>query len=187
MVKVNRIDSPKDHFWLDIEKRVFLAFFDFYFWWFYPTRLHKAIRTTGNLLLGIHLLSVVVLGGILVKHVILQTVPIYSNDAIRDQIIKNTGRLDTIEENWRREVVFDAALIKDIGDLKTGISLLQQELTLYRWAFGLIFVVLVGQLGVAVFGGLMRREVERRELLPMTNNRREHDYREDRETYEDVR
>jgi hypothetical protein len=127
------------------------------------------------------MLSVIVLGGMLVKHVVLQTSPIYSNDIIRDQIIKNTGRLDTIEDNWRREVVFDAELIKGIGELRTNISLLQQELTLYRWAFGLIFVVLVGQLGVAVFSVFMRREVERRDL-PLMNNRRHGN-----DDFEDVR
>jgi hypothetical protein len=161
---------PKRTFWLDIEKQVFLAFFDFYFWWFFPKRLHKAIRTTGNLILGIHMLSVGVVGGILAKHVLLQTVPIYSNDAIRDTIVRNTGRLDVIEDNWRREIAFDAELVKSIGELRTNISLLQQELTLYRWAFGLIFVVLVGQLGVAVFSVLIRRDAERREL-PMMNHR----------------
>jgi hypothetical protein len=171
----------KPSFWLDIEKKVFLAFFDFYFWWFFPKRLHKAIRTTGNLLLGIHMLSVGVLGGVLVRHILLQsTTPIFSNGVITDQIIRNTGRLDRLEEQERSDIQLAAEILRQTNELKLQVGLLQQELTLYRWAFGLIFVVLVGQLGVAVFSVLMRREVERREL-PLDR----YGYQHDHENHED--
>jgi hypothetical protein len=146
----------------DLEHVVFNAIFNFYMFWFSPR--HQAVRLVGNIILGVHMLGVVVIGGILASSLWAQTqgyTNIRPTGELERQIIVNTGRLDQLEQQQRNDMIFETAMLKETAEISKSVSLVQQELTLYRWALGIIYIVLVGQLGVAVFSLLMRRESDR--------------------------
>jgi hypothetical protein len=145
----------------DLEKLVFLSFLKAYGWWFFPPQARLFLRVVGNVIIIAHLAAVLSIGFMFASTIVAETVPFNS---LTEQIIKNTGRLDRLEDQQRADLLFENEMLKDVAEIKLNVAVLQQELSMYRWGIGIIYVVLVGQLGVAVFTLLMRRESDRQAM-----------------------
>jgi hypothetical protein len=145
----------------DLEKLVFLSFLKAYGWWFFPPQARLFLRVLGNIVIVAHLAAVLSIGFMFANTIVAQTVPLNS---LTEQIIKNSGRLDRLEDQQRADVLFENEMLKDLAEIKLNVAVLQQEMSMYRWGIGIIYVVLVGQLGVAVFSLLMRREADRQTI-----------------------
>jgi hypothetical protein len=142
----------------DVERLIFRSFLNAYGWWFYPAKSVGFLRIIGNIVVLTHLAAVLSIGAVFANHIVAQTVPI---STLTEQIIKNTGRLDRLEDQQKADIAFESEMLRDLSELKLNVAVVQQELSMYRWGIGIIYVVLVGQLGVAVFTLLLRRENDR--------------------------